>query len=71
MWKLKARRHHADHRVTFVVERDGLIDDAAITSEAALPESITQRPQPCCSSPVNTRPAEGCASSIGKRFAET
>ena len=42
MRKLKPRRHHADYRVSIVVERDVLIDNAAITCKAALPESVAQ-----------------------------
>src|SRR5215218_6727033 len=42
MRKLKARRHHADHGVTLVIQRDGLIDNAAIATKTSAPEPITQ-----------------------------
>ena len=47
MWKLKTRRHHANHGVALIVERDALIDDVAITREAALPEPIAQNTTTC------------------------
>jgi hypothetical protein len=42
MWKLKTVRHYADHGVALTVERDASIDDAAIGTEASLPERIAQ-----------------------------
>src|SRR6185369_10819016 len=40
--KLKARRHYTHHREAFVIERDVLINDVAITRKVSLEETITQ-----------------------------
>src|SRR5262245_25650679 len=42
MRKLKTLPHHSDHGITLAIQRKRLIDHAAITREAPLPESVTQ-----------------------------
>ena len=41
-WKLKLRRHHADHAVSCSVERDVLTNDSRIRSKLITPEAFAE-----------------------------
>src|SRR5262249_55510715 len=40
--KLKIRRHDADNREAYVVERECLIQNSEVAAEASLPQTVTQ-----------------------------